>query len=169
MKNLLTVSIAAVMLTGAALAQDTVDIRATANGAAPAQATIDDISWLAGHWRGEGLGGQSEELIAPPLDGQIMGMFRQTKADGSLMFYEFYQLAEDNGSVVLRIKHFSPDFKGWENKDVSVEFPLVSVEENTVYFDGLTFARNGDVLRTAVLIEGQGRADFRYERVVNPE
>jgi hypothetical protein len=169
MKYFLTAAIAAAILTGAVRAQDSVEIRARTGGVAPPTVSIDELAWLAGHWRGEGLGGQSEEFISPPLNGQVIGMFRQTKADGSLLFYEFYQFAEEQGSVMLRIKHFNPDFTGWESKDASVEFPLVAVEQNAVYFDGLTFARTGDVLHAAVLIEGRGRADFRYERVLNPE
>ena len=117
---------------------------------------------------GEGLGGVSEEVIAPPMAGQMMGMFRQTKADGSLMFYEFYQFTEEAGSLVLRIKHFNPDFTGWEEKDGYVEFPLVAVEAGAVYFSGLTFALDGENgLRAAVMIDGEGRAQFSYERIEN--
>lgn len=164
MKRLIAGFAFAAAMTGAAWGGE-VEVRTLAKGARPPAAAIEDIAWLAGRWVGEGLGGVSEEVIAPPMAGQMMGMFRQTKADGSLMFYEFYQFAEEAGSLVLRIKHFNPDFTGWEEKDGYVEFPLVAAEHGAVYFDGLTFALDGENgLRAAVTIGEEGRADFRYER-----
>ena len=167
MKQLLTAALAVAFLTGSVCAQEPIELRSPTAGAEPVRASIEALDWLVGHWKGEGLGGQSEEIIAPALDGQMVGMFRQIKPDGSLMFYEFYQFAEHEGSLILRIKHFNPDFTGWEDKEVSVEFPLVAIEQSAAYFDGLTFARDGDVLHAAVVVEGRGRIDFRYERAPN--
>lgn len=150
---------------GAAAEEASVEVRSLGEGEASPPASIDDLSWLVGRWEGAGLGGRSEEFIAPPLDGQMMGMFRQTNADGSLKFYEFYLFAEVEGSLELRIKHFSPDFAGWEEKDGYVAFPLVAVESQAVYFDGLTFKMTGpDEMRSAVMIDDQGKAEFVYER-----
>lgn len=150
-----------------AAAQDaTVEIRSLEEGASSPAASIEELAWLVGHWKGEGLGGVSEEIVAPPQGGQMMGMFRQTKADGSLMFYEFYLFAEVEGSLELRIKHFNPDFSGWEEKDDYVAFPLVAVEEQAVYFDGLTFKMTGpDEMRAEVMIDNQKPAIFIYKKL----
>ena len=59
--------------------------RSLAPGAQSPAATIDDLAWLVGHWRGEGLGGQSFETISPPVAGQMAGHFQQVK-DGKLSF-----------------------------------------------------------------------------------
>jgi hypothetical protein len=146
------------------------EVRTLADGAASPPATVEDVAWLEGRWIGVGLGGCSEENMAPPVGGQMMGMFRQTKADGSLWFYEFYTIAPKGSSIAIRIKHFNPDLSGWEEKDGFVEFPLVAIEEGAVYFDGLTYALDGKRgLRSAVAIEGKGTAEFSLRKAKKGE
>ena len=141
------------------------EVRRLAEGEPSPPAKIEDIAWLEGRWIGEGLGGCAEENLSPPVAGQMMGMFRQTKADGSLWFYEFYAIAPKAGSLTLRLKHFNPDMTGWEEKDGFVEFPLVAIEKKAVYFDGLTYARRGrNGLTSAVRIGDDGRADFAFRK-----
>lgn len=136
-------------------------VRSKVSGAESPAAMIGDLAFLAGHWIGDGLGGCAEEIIAEPSGGQMMGMFRQMKPDGTLMFYEFYTFAEEGGSVALRIKHFNPDHTGWEEKDDFVKFPLVALEGSTAFFDGLTFARAGRRgFQSAVMIEERGVEQF---------
>ena len=133
-------------------------------------AKISDVAFLAGHWIGEGLGACAEEIMAPPAGGQIMGMFRQMKPDGGLMFYEFYTIAEEGGSLILKIKHFNPDLTGWEEKAETVNFPLVAIEGTTAYFDGLTFSRQGrNGFASAVMIEDQGIATFEMRKAKKGE
>jgi hypothetical protein len=128
-------------------------------------AKIGDIAWLAAHWRGEGLGGEAEEFIAPAAAGQMMGMFRHLKADGAVNFYEFYVFAEQAGSLTLRLKHFSPLLSGWEEKDEFVEFPLVAIGDQAVYFDGLTYVLEQDgSLTVGVRVAEERNAVFRYRR-----
>lgn len=137
------------------------EVRTLADGALSPPARVEDVAWLEGRWIGEGLGGCSEENMAPPVAGQMMGMFRQTKADGSLWFYEFYTIAAKGPSIAIRIKHFNPDLSGWEEKDGFVEFPLVAIEERAVYFDGLTYALDGrNGLRAAVKIGEDENGEF---------
>ncbi len=141
------------------------EVRTLAEAAQSPQASIDEIAWLAGRWKGEGLGGKAEELIAPVEAGQMMGMFRHLKADGTLNFYEFYVFAEVEGSLVLKIKHFSPELIGWEEKDGYVEFPLVAIEGATAYFDGITYALTAeDELNVMVNVSEAGIIPFRYRR-----
>lgn len=142
-----------------------IEIRELAEGAASPRAGIEELSWLEGRWIGEGLGGCSEETISAPVGGQIMGMFRQAGADGAPMFYEFYLFGATGDSIALRIKHFNPDMSGWEDKDGYVEFPLVAIEQDAVYFDGLTYKREGAKgLKAAVKIGDDGRGDFSFRR-----
>lgn len=142
------------------------DVRTAAPGTPAPRATIEDLAWLVGHWEGEGLGGQSFETISPPVAGQMAGHFQQVK-DGKVQFYEIYQFVPAGESLVLRLKHFNADLTGWEEKDKSVEFPLVAIEEGAVYFDGLTMRRTADGgLESFVRIGSQnGRvASFRFKR-----
>jgi Domain of unknown function (DUF6265) len=118
-------------------------VRNLATGEKSPPAKIDDVAWIAGNWVGNAMGGTSEEIWTPPRAGTMMGMFRQI-GDQGVQFYELMTISESEGSLLLRIKHFHPDLKGWEEKDDSRVFPLVKLEEKTAYFDGLTFEKHGD-------------------------
>lgn len=142
-----------------------IELRTLPDGQASPPARVEDVAWLQGRWIGEGLGGCSEENISPPVGGQMMGMFRQTKPDGALWFYEFYTIAPKGGSIVMRIKHFNPDLTGWEEKGGFAEFPLVAIEKGAVYFDGLTYARDGgNGLNAAVRIGDSDKGVFTLHR-----
>ena len=101
---------------------------------------LTKLSWLVGHWIGDGFGGISEEVWASPEDGAMMGMYRHIK-DGKVNFYEFMNIVEIEGKVELRIKHFTVDFKGWEEKDDYMTFPFIKADENSFEFDGLIFQK----------------------------
>ena len=111
----------------------------------PPPATIEDMAWIVGSWEGTGLGGRSHESWLPPVSGQIAGVFHQSADDG-LVFYELLQFIERDGSLVLRLKHFHPDLSGWEDNSAgsAIEFPLVAIEADAAYFDGLTYERIGE-------------------------
>lgn len=104
------------------------------------KAEIEDIAWIAGSWVGEAFGGLSEEIWSDPVAGSMMGMYRSVTR-GKVGFYEILTITEENGSLILRLKHFHPDLKGWEEKGVTVDFPLVKVEKNAVWFEGYTFVK----------------------------
>jgi len=131
-------------------------------------ATLASMSWLQGHWTGEGLGGLSEETWSPANGGVMMGMYRLLK-EGKPVFYEFLMLVEENGTIAMKLKHFNPDFTGWEEKTAHVTFKLVAVEDRAVYFDGLSFFRDtDDTLRIYLLLkdkEGHVREElFKMRR-----
>jgi hypothetical protein len=132
-------------------------------------AAVGDVAWIAGHWRGEGLGGVVEEVWAPPLGGTMMGMFRLVRGD-EVSFYEIMTIAPDGESLTLSIKHFHADLRGWEERDESVAFPLVRLDADVAWFSGLTIRREGgDALRIHVALgqaDGPAReAEFLYHRV----
>ena len=106
-------------------------------------ATIDDVAWLAGSWVGAAFGGTVEEVWTPPSAGTMVGLFKLV-TDGDAKFYEIAWIAEEEGSLVFKLKHFHADFTGWEERDELIAFPLVRMDKDAVYFDGLTFRRVGD-------------------------
>src|SRR5512134_19256 len=73
------------------------------------KATIEDIAWLAGHWKGSALGGVSEEIWSPPLANSMMGSYRLIKNDTLIIFYEIVTITEDGQSLTLKLKHFIRD------------------------------------------------------------
>ena len=136
----------------------------TADGAPPPAATLADVAWLAGAWEGEGLGGWNEEVWSPAAGGAMVGHFRHVK-DGAVGFYELMTIVETDGSLELRIKHFHPDMRGWEERDDMVRFPLVRLDASTVWFDGLTYRRNDDGTLDVWVAFGAGEEGaFRYRR-----
>ncbi|MFV8819282.1 DUF6265 family protein [Haliea sp. E17] len=140
-----------------------------APGAASPPAQLADLAWLQGSWRGESIMGDAEEVYSAPAGGAMMGMFRLTAGE-RVRFYEFITLVEEAGSLVLRLKHFGPDLVGWEERAESAEFPLVRVEEDSYFFDGLTIRRHGRDRMTVIVLTGSsgGKAtelEFNYHRV----
>jgi hypothetical protein len=150
---------------------DTANTIGLAQGMASPPARIADVSWIAGHWRGPGIGGEAEEIWSGAEAGAMMCAIRVVK-DGRPWFYEISLIAEDKGSLVLRVKHFNADLSGWEEKAVVQNFPLVKLEANAVYFDGITYRKRGaDGMDVYVMIRHrdgkvtEGR--FAYTRVRN--
>lgn len=129
-------------------------LKLDASAAAP-KATLADAALLVGHWQGEFLGGQAEELWLPAAGGALVGMFR-LHADGQAQFYEIMTVTEENGSLVMRLKHFHPDMKGWEEKDEREVFRLVKATKDGLWFEGLTYLRNPDgTLSVHVALQGK--------------
>lgn len=115
------------------------------------KASIDQLDWIAGHWKGDALGGQFEETWNPSKGGAMMGMFKQIN-DGKINFYELLTIVPKDDTLLLRLKHFKNDLVGWEEKEDSVEFPLVSISADEVKFDGLTFKKiSSDEMHIVVL------------------
>ena len=70
---------------------------------------------------------------SPLGGGGLMGMFRWIKED-RVSFYELIVIEQAGEFVMMRIKHFSPGLKGWEEKDQAVDFLLVHLQGNTAVF-----------------------------------
>lgn len=109
-------------------------------------ATLRDAEFLAGYWKGTGFGGIVEEQWSLPIAGSMIGTFRLVQ-EGKNAFYEIMEIAETNGSLALRVKHFSPDFTAWEEKDKYITFHLVTVRNSVLYFNGLTIEKTENGLR----------------------
>lgn len=130
------------------------EVLTLAENATPATGNIQQLKWLTGYWVGTGLGGDCDELWTPGLDNTLHGIFRYA-AEGTVAFSEFMIMEELNGTVTLKLKHFSKDLSPWEEKDKWVEFKLVKMEENIAYFDGITYAlRDGQLVIRLELHEG---------------
>ena len=64
-------------------------------------------------------------------------------SDDGVTFYEIMLLTVEDGTLSLKVKHFSPDFTAWEEKADYVEFRLVAIEDDALHFGGLSFYRRG--------------------------
>ena len=154
------------VMTAAAHAQET---RVLKPGATSPPARLDDLAWLQGQWEGAGLTGTATEVYSGPAGGQIVGHFRQLR-DKGIWFFEIMAIAQVGESLEYRLKHFNEDLTGWEEKGKVLTFPLVAVERDVWYFNGLTVRRDGpDGMIGAVRIENRDgtsrEAVFKYRRV----
>jgi hypothetical protein len=104
-------------------------------------ATIADAAWLQGYWTGEGMGGVTEDMWMPAANGVMLGAFRITKSDGSRGFHQMMGIEEFEGSLRLVVKHFHPDWVGWEEKDQSLKLRLTKLGDGELAFGGVAFQR----------------------------
>lgn len=134
-------------------------------------ADISMVAWIAGHWRGKALGGVTEEIWTPPLGGSMMAAFKLVVND-QVKFYELETIAEQEDTLILKLKHFSSNLHGWEDKQETVDFKLVKVTDDKVYFDGMTFEKvSGEEMNVYVIIGDEGQEQetkFNYRKVKGP-
>ena len=136
------------------------------------KADLSAVAWIAGHWKGEALGGIAEEIWTPPLGGSMMAAFKLSVND-QVKFYELETIVEEGDTLILRLKHFSSKLHGWETKDETVDFKLVKVTRDKVYFDGMTFENvNDDEMNVYVIVGDEGQEQetkFNYRKVKGSE
>ena len=90
------------------------------------------------------------------MGSNMMGAFQLVQAD-TVAFYELMAFVEEENSLALWVKHFNPDFSGWEEKDDKVIFPLVRIDASAFYFQGVTFERvDDDSLRVYLAFTREG-------------
>lgn len=104
---------------------------------------LKNIAWISGNWKGEAFGGKTEENWSKPSGGSMMATFKLIN-DGKVSFYEIEIIRELENTLILQLKHFNNDLKGWETKDETVDFPLKEITPTQVIFDGMTFEKISD-------------------------
>ena len=112
---------------------------------------LENISWIAGNWTGKAFGGTVEENWSEPAGGSMMASFKLIK-DDQTVFYEIEIIREVDDTLILQLKHFNNDLKGWETKDETIDFPLMAVYKDKVEFEGMSFIRI-DENRMDVLVD----------------
>ena len=163
---------AAAALAGTAMAQDTTqETRLGEEGFESPPASLEDIDWLAGQWSGTGIGGApAMESWLPPTGPTMVGTFVQTSDEGGIQFSEILYLMEEEGTLVLRLKHFNADLTGWEEKDGMLTFRLVAIEPCAAYFHALTLRcayseKPGEGLVAAVRMSSGNELLFDFEKM----
>lgn len=116
------------------------------------KASINDVKWLKGDWLGTGFGNSVQEVWTQSTTHSMLGMFQMLN-DDKVIFYEIFHLIESDGSLLLELKHFNADLTGWEEKEGKVTFPLIKIEGQTAWFDGLTYQRKDNKLFAWVAIK----------------
>lgn len=132
------------------------------------KATLDDVSWIAGHWKGEAFGGIAEEIWSPPLGDSMMFVFKLA-SEGKVQFYEVGHIQQIDDTLILQLKHFHGSLKGWEGKDETVDFKLVKLEDNKAYFDDFTIEKiSENEINMFVVVENENGSSeevkFNYKK-----
>ncbi|MCX7548513.1 DUF6265 family protein [Xanthomarina sp. F1114] len=130
-------------------------------------ANLKEASWIQGYWKGEAFGGITEEFWGPPLGDSMMFSFKLV-VDNKVVFYEIGGIRQIDNTLLLQLKHFGNDFKGWEEKDETVDFKLVKIEKDRIYFDQFTFEKiSENEMNLYVVISDNGQQEevkFNYKR-----
>ncbi|WP_299107194.1 DUF6265 family protein [uncultured Winogradskyella sp.] len=131
---------------------------------------LENIAWISGTWQGEAFGGITEEIWSEPSAGSMMASFKFIN-DGKVSFYEIEVIREVENTLMLQLKHFRWDLKGWEGKDETVDFPLIKITENKVVFEGMIFEKVSESeMNIFVDIETKGKTEtvkFNYKKKID--
>lgn len=111
-------------------------------------AQIADAAFLAGRWQGTmGKNKDSfvEEIWSEPGGRNAIGMFRWNKPDGMATVQELLTITEEDGTLLLRLRHQNAAGIAWEEKDKPLVFALAEKSPTLLRFDSLHVS--GDVSR----------------------
>ena len=104
---------------------------------------LEPLRWLAGEWQGDGPAGHIDAFWLPPTAGAMAGVLRRIR-EGRVLGYAIATLAEQDGSLVLRIKRFDAKLAGREAQDSPTPRRLLASSDGEVAFEGLHVRRSGD-------------------------
>jgi hypothetical protein len=98
-------------------------------------------------------------------------MFKLFGDDGVSM-YELMVMTIEDGTLSLKIRHFSPDFTAWEDKTEDVTLRLVRKDDDALHFGIISFYRRSDDRIDAYVLFRKGDEVFEqqlvYERTRSP-
>lgn len=153
-------------LTGIAVALSSMTLLNRKATVQPDKFDINNYTWLAGHWTGDGFGGTSDEVWSMPAAGVMMGVYRNIQ-NGKVAFYEFITLDETG----MKLKHFTPEMKAWEEKEDFVHFELIEATPDKLTFKGLVFERKSDTemdISLKLQEKGEVRTEVFHMKRVTP-
>ncbi len=118
------------------LAQVTSPPRAPAMSqkASSPQPTLADFLWLVGAWQGDLNGLQADQVYMAPKSGVMLGTFRLTDKEKTLLV-EIFTLLEKKDGVELYVRHFNPELElAKEEKDRPLLLKLVRLDAKQAEF-----------------------------------
>lgn len=117
-------------------------VRLAAPGGVRPPATLADVAWLEGPWIGDMPEGPVENVFLAPRFGQMPSFIRAWNKKG-ITFYEITMFVEANGSIAIRLKHFTSALAGFEDRESYIEYPLIAKEGDKLFFHRATYVRTG--------------------------
>ncbi|RNC82654.1 MAG: hypothetical protein ED559_13025 [Phycisphaera sp.] len=133
---------------------------------------IEDLSFLAGSWRGDVFGSLVEETWLSPEEGNMTGVFRMT-GEEKVDLVEIMTLTETDDGLMYRLRHFDTALVPWASE---VDGPIVGraelIDEDSVRFvmtdpesdvEAIVYDLEGDTLVATVNFVSEERDPFRLE------
>jgi hypothetical protein len=96
-------------------------------------ATVTDLRWLEGTWRGEWGPRVAEQVWMAPQAGVMTGTFSLMETDKVLVIELFTMLQTPSG-LGFNIRHFTPELNAWEKGDPT-RLTLATFDNKTFEFD----------------------------------
>ena len=124
-------------------------------------ATLQDVKWLAGNWKGTSPFGICQENWDTPSGNTMMFCFKML-SDNKVTFYELGHIIEKDKTLLLQIRHFGGDMKAWETGEVSEDFKFIKIEKNRVYFDGLTYEQVSDTEMNVYVYFEESKEEIKF-------
>jgi hypothetical protein len=124
-------------------------------------ATLEDVKWLAGNWKGTSPYGICQENWDEPSGKTMMFCFKMIN-DNKVTFYELGHIIEKEKTLLLQIKHFSGDLKAWEAREVSEDFKFIKIEGSRIYFDGLTYEKISDTEMNVYVYFEESKEEVKF-------
>ncbi|MGH7244583.1 MAG: DUF6265 family protein [Phycisphaerales bacterium] len=101
-------------------------------------AKLAEAEFLAGRWQGvmgENKDSFVEETWSAPNGRNTIGMFRWNKPDGTSSVQELLTITEEDGTLLLRLRHQSAAGVAWEERDKPLVFALAEKSPTLLRFD----------------------------------
>jgi len=142
-------------------------------------ATVADLRWLEGTWRGEWGPRVAQQVWMAPQAGVMTGAFSLMETDKVLVI-ELFTIMQMPGGVGINIRHFTPELNAWEKGDPT-RLTLASFDNKNFEFDNAvdgkpkkyTFSRTDadTYVSRAEIVPDTGEAqviEITYHRVPAP-
>lgn len=134
-------------------------------------ASLADVAWLSGGWVVETGETYSEEWWSAPSGDSMVGAWRLSQS-GRAKLFELLTLVEEEGRVVLRIRHVDAKGVAWEEKDRPLVLPLVEKGAWRAVFEGpegegtlrISYRREPESLTVEIEKTGKPAQSFRFRR-----
>ena len=137
--------------------------------------SLTNLAWMSGRWVDDSGGNLSEEVWTAPSGDSMMGMWRLV-AGGKIKIFELLSIQSQGDGIVMRLRHFNPEFVAREDRDKPVELTLVgwNWKGREARFEGpavggsgqvtITYRRSSDDTLACTLEKEGKKEEFSFRR-----
>ena len=125
------------------------------------KATLEDVKWLQGIWKGQDEATFSEENWSS-AGGNTMHFSFKMWNETKVIFYEIGHIVQKDHSLLLQIKHFDKDLKGWEKQVEAQDFKLIKIDKNRIYFDSITYEKISNTEINVYVYDEENKKELKF-------